>query len=134
MHEQLAVRTICGALVEAEPTLADDVFFGAFTCLDLEDRVATHLLDAVGCRLVSDVPSFEHPDVVICPGGPMLLRGDHVVEDDDGVAHRTTRPVSAVCRCGKSATQSLVRRHAQGAARRGHVPDGRSNRARTPRS
>ena len=21
--------------------------------------------------------SFEHPDVVLCPGGPMLLRGDH---------------------------------------------------------
>ena len=44
VHEQLAVRTICGSLVEAEPTLADDVFFGAFACLDLEDRVATLLL------------------------------------------------------------------------------------------
>lgn len=44
--------------------------------------------------------SFEHPDVVLCPGGPMLLRGDHVVEDADGVGHPTTRPVSAVCRCG----------------------------------
>lgn len=44
------------------------------------------------------------PDVVICPGGPMLLRGDHVVEDEHGVAHRTTRPVSAVCRCGKTST------------------------------
>jgi hypothetical protein len=48
VHEQLAVRTICGALVEAEPTLADDVFFGAFTCLDLEDRVATRLLTQWG--------------------------------------------------------------------------------------
>ncbi len=38
----------------------------------------------------------------LCPGGPMLLRGDHVVEDVDGGLHRTTRPVSAVCRCGKS--------------------------------
>jgi CDGSH-type Zn-finger protein len=35
----------------------------------------------------------------------MLLRGEHVVEDDDGVEHRTTRPVSAVCRCGKSASK-----------------------------
>ena len=34
----------------------------------------------------------------------MLLRGEHIVQDADGVAHRTTRPVSAVCRCGKSAT------------------------------
>lgn len=45
----------------------------------------------------------DHPDVVVCPGGPLLLRGDHVVEDADGEVHRTSRPVSAVCRCGKSA-------------------------------
>ena len=47
----------------------------------------------------------EHPDVILCPGGPMLLRGDHVVEDPEGRLHQTTRPVSAVCRCGKSASQ-----------------------------
>jgi CDGSH-type Zn-finger protein len=46
----------------------------------------------------------DHPDVVLCPGGPMLLRGDHVVEDADGRRHRTTRPVSAVCRCGFTGT------------------------------
>jgi CDGSH-type Zn-finger protein len=51
---------------------------------------------------VSERPVFEHPDVIICPGGPMLLRGDHVIEDADGVLHRTTRPVSAMCRCGHS--------------------------------
>ena len=50
-------------------------------------------------------PEFDHPDVVLCPDGPMLLRGDHVVEDGDGVGHRTSRPVSAVCRCGKSSLQ-----------------------------
>jgi hypothetical protein len=44
VHEQLAVRTICGALLEDEPGLVDDVFLGAFSCLDLEDRVATRLL------------------------------------------------------------------------------------------
>ncbi len=48
---------------------------------------------------------FAHPDVILCPGGPLLLRGDHLVEDADGVAHQTVRPVSAVCRCGKSASQ-----------------------------
>ena len=42
----------------------------------------------------------EHPDVILCPDGPMLLRGEHVIEDEDGNEHRTTRPVSAVCRCG----------------------------------
>jgi len=48
------------------------------------------------------VPEFDHPEVVLCPGGPMLLRGEHLVEDRDGVAHRTSRQVTAVCRCGKS--------------------------------
>ena len=43
--------------------------------------------------------------MIVCPGGPLLLRGDHLVEDADGVAHPTVRPVSAVCRCGKSASQ-----------------------------
>lgn len=43
------------------------------------------------------------PDIVLCPGGPMLVRGDVVIEDGDGRRHRTTRPVSAVCRCHRSA-------------------------------
>jgi hypothetical protein len=45
VHEQLAVRTICAALVAEEPQLVDDVVFGAFTCLDLEDRYAQRMLD-----------------------------------------------------------------------------------------
>jgi heme oxygenase-like protein len=44
VHEQLAVRTICGGLLAEEPELAEDVWFGAFTCLDLEDRFARALL------------------------------------------------------------------------------------------
>ncbi len=51
------------------------------------------------------VPDFDHPDVVLCPGGPMLLRGDHVLQDVDGTLHRTQRPVTAVCRCQKSSTK-----------------------------
>lgn len=54
---------------------------------------------------MSEAREFEHPETMVCPGGPLLLRGDHVVEDREGVAHRTTRPVSAVCRCGYSADQ-----------------------------
>lgn len=46
-----------------------------------------------------------HPDIVLCAGGPLLIRGDHVIEDADGTRHRTTRPVSAVCRCSKSSIQ-----------------------------
>ena len=48
---------------------------------------------------------FEHPERILCPGGPLLVRGDHVISDAEGVGHRTTRPVSAVCRCGHSADQ-----------------------------
>lgn len=44
VHEQLAVRGICGTLVAEEPALVGDVFFGAFSALDLEDRVARTLL------------------------------------------------------------------------------------------
>ena len=37
-----------------------------------------------------------------CPGGPLLLRGADSVADEDGVEHPVTRPVVAVCTCGKS--------------------------------
>lgn len=48
VHEQTAVRAILGALLELEPGLTDDAWFGAFTCLDLEDRVAHRLLGQWG--------------------------------------------------------------------------------------
>jgi hypothetical protein len=44
VHEQLATRTICGALLAEEPELVNSVLFGAFTCLDLEDRYARLVL------------------------------------------------------------------------------------------
>jgi len=37
--------------------------------------------------------------VVLCAGGPALIRGPVTVEDADGVRHTSTRPVSALCRC-----------------------------------
>lgn len=45
VHEQLAVRGICGAVLASEPHLRQDMFFGAFTCLDLADRFARRMLD-----------------------------------------------------------------------------------------
>ena len=48
VHEQLAVRSICGELLATEPEQTDNVYFGAFTCLDLEDRFARHLLGRWG--------------------------------------------------------------------------------------
>jgi hypothetical protein len=44
VHEQLAVRTIAAALLAEEPELEADLWFGAFTCLDLEDRFARRML------------------------------------------------------------------------------------------
>lgn len=48
--------------------------------------------------------SYDHPESVVCPGGPLLLRGRQVVEGPDGALHETTRRVTAVCRCEKSAS------------------------------
>lgn len=45
VHDQLACRAVCGGLVEAEPRLREDVFLGAFTCLDLESRYAAAMLE-----------------------------------------------------------------------------------------
>lgn len=45
VHEQLAVRLICGTLVEDEPETRADVVLGAFTCLDLENRFAEWVLE-----------------------------------------------------------------------------------------
>jgi CDGSH-type Zn-finger protein len=44
-------------------------------------------------------------EVTACPGGPVLVRGADVVTDPDGNAHPVTRPVVAVCVCGKSQRQ-----------------------------
>lgn len=37
-----------------------------------------------------------------CPDGPLLVRGADSVVDDEGVRHQVTRPVVAVCVCGRS--------------------------------
>jgi len=48
VHEQTAARFIAGALVEAEPHLAEDVAFGVFTCLDQENRFAEAMFERWG--------------------------------------------------------------------------------------
>jgi hypothetical protein len=48
VHEQLAARLICEPLIAAEPEVEDDVWFGAWSCLDLEARIARRLLDRWG--------------------------------------------------------------------------------------
>jgi Iron-containing redox enzyme len=46
LHEQIVARDVCGALVDAEPELSEEIMFGAAACLYVERRFAEHLL---GC-------------------------------------------------------------------------------------
>jgi hypothetical protein len=48
VHEQVALRDVCVALVREEPALEPDVWFGAWACLDLEVRAARRILGAWG--------------------------------------------------------------------------------------
>ena len=48
VHEQVALRDICVALVHEEPALEADVWFGAWACLDLESRSARAVLAGWG--------------------------------------------------------------------------------------
>ncbi len=41
-------------------------------------------------------------EVTLCPRGPMLVRGATTVKDAEGRSHQVTRPVVAVCACGKT--------------------------------
>jgi CDGSH-type Zn-finger protein len=41
--------------------------------------------------------------VRVVPDGPMLIRGADTIRDENGDDHEVTRPVVAVCACGKSA-------------------------------
>lgn len=40
-----------------------------------------------------------------CPDGPLLVRGAQLVLDEKGREHAVTRPVVALCGCGKSASK-----------------------------
>jgi Iron-containing redox enzyme len=55
VHEQLAVRAIVGGLLADEPQLEQDAWFGAFTCLDLEDRFGRRMLESWGVGTAREV-------------------------------------------------------------------------------
>ncbi|MGO1599643.1 MAG: iron-containing redox enzyme family protein [Brachybacterium sp.] len=44
VHEQLAVRTVCGTLLEQEPEQHENVWFGAWTALHVEDLYGERML------------------------------------------------------------------------------------------
>ncbi|MDR7254823.1 hypothetical protein J2X46_003821 [Nocardioides sp. BE266] len=50
VHEVLAAHAICGTLAEDEPDQAAEILFGAWTCLDLEARVASALFSSWGIQ------------------------------------------------------------------------------------
>ena len=45
----------------------------------------------------------EEVVVRVVPDGPLLIRGADTIRDENGDDHEVTRPVVAVCACGKSA-------------------------------
>jgi len=55
-------------------------------------------------RLVRSVGEAKQAPVEVtpCADGPVLVRGADTVRDDQGTPHEVTRPVVAVCTCGKS--------------------------------
>jgi hypothetical protein len=61
VHEQLAVRGICGALVETGSEHEAEIVFGALVCLDLEAQFGRRLLAAWAdrSRLTRPVPTSQ---------------------------------------------------------------------------
>ncbi|MDQ1124792.1 hypothetical protein QE412_003365 [Microbacterium trichothecenolyticum] len=53
VHEQIAARDLAGALAEDHPDLLPDIVFGAAVCLEVDDRVGRHMLDAWARRVSS---------------------------------------------------------------------------------
>jgi hypothetical protein len=47
----------------------------------------------------------EEPTIIECRNGPLLVMGVSDVVEDDGTVRPLSRPISAICRCGRSATR-----------------------------
>jgi CDGSH-type Zn-finger protein len=60
------------------------------------------------CELPRDTPSRvptasrHHLQLIECRDGPILVRGATSVRDKNNAVHPITRPLAALCRCGKS--------------------------------
>ncbi|HCE61172.1 iron-containing redox enzyme family protein [Janibacter terrae] len=55
VHEQLAIRSICVPLVDAEPELREDVLFGVAACLELDALAAREQLELWRAGSVAEV-------------------------------------------------------------------------------
>lgn len=57
---------------------------------------------------MSDVPSTSKPvTITVCPQGPLLIRGDFEILDDQGQALSPRVGAVALCRCGGSAIKPM---------------------------
>jgi CDGSH-type Zn-finger protein len=52
---------------------------------------------------MSAAASARPASITACPDGPLLVRGDLTLFDDDGVPVQPKRRTFALCRCGASA-------------------------------
>lgn len=73
--------------------------------------------EACGEAMISLAAADDDIEVRSCPSGPLLVRGADSVHDADGDVHPVTRPVVAVCACGRTqrwpwcdGTHKVVRR------------------------
>jgi len=46
---------------------------------------------------------MSETQIVVCPQGPLIIRGDFTIENGDGDEVPTARKTVALCRCGSSA-------------------------------
>ena len=113
VHELLAAHDICGTLAEDEPDQAAEILFGAWACLDLEARLATALFESWGVERMTD-EAYPHPDVVLQPHGPMLVRGATSVQAEDGTVHARRASGRRAVPLRQVEPAAVVRRHAQG--------------------
>lgn len=70
--------------------------------MDGDGRTPVTPDDATG-RALTDLPATT---VTVYPDGPLIVRGDFVVQDVDGQVLERGRSV-ALCRCGRSARKPL---------------------------
>lgn len=56
-----------------------------------------------GQVLVEQAPGEPEVQIVLCPDGPLLVRGRPVILDADGTEISRGRGTVALCRCGASA-------------------------------
>ena len=77
---------------------------------------------------------FEHPDVVLCPDGPLLIRGATSIQDVDGVVHDVRASGGGSVPVRQVEPAAVVRRHPQGDPARSPGLRRRSIRTSTPRS